>query len=130
MEYCLSVTRHYQYVSPPLLHAVRNLSLSPHIAGMPRNTELAGQLYHDWQSYGFDDVKMVNYTVLLSYPDLARPNLLEIRNKSGGVVYKSNTLMEPPLTPGEDDPNIVPMFSAYSGTGNATVRTVALIEQF
>jgi len=79
-------------------------------------------IYEQWKGYGiFDEVKLVNYSVLLSYPDPDKPNRLQLFNSSGGLVYQANTSMEPPLTPGENDSTVVPPFNAYSGNGNASV---------
>ena len=79
-------------------------------------------LYDQWKGYGdFDDVKLVNYSVLLSYPDPDQPNLLQLFNTSGGLVYQANTSMEPLRTPGENDSTVVPPFNAYSGDGNTSV---------
>ena len=79
-------------------------------------------------------MQLVNYTVLLSYPDPANPNVLQIRSGGGEVVFTANTSSEPPLTPGEDDPSVAAPFNAYSGVGNATGRLVyvnyARIEDF
>jgi len=79
-------------------------------------------IYEQWMGYGvFDEVKLVNYSVLLSYPDPDKPNLLQLFDISGDLVYQANTSMEPPLTPGENDSTVVPPFNAYSGNGNASV---------
>ena len=66
----------------------------------------------------------MNYTVLLTYPDPSAPNVVELMGADGTVVYSANTTMEPPLTPGEDDPTVAPPFNAYSGLGNATGKLV------
>ena len=100
----------------------RNLTAKPHIAGSGENKQLAEMIYEQWMGYGiFDEVKLVNYSVLLSYPDPDKPNCLQLFNSSGGLVYQANTSMEPPLTPGENSSTIVPPFNAYSGNGNASV---------
>ncbi len=93
----------------------------PHIAGGEQNAKLAFLLYQQWQAYGFDDVKLYNYSVLLSYPDKSNPNILQIRDPSGLVDYNAGIAEEPPLTSGENDSNVVPPFNAYSGVGNASV---------
>ena len=79
-------------------------------------------IYDQWNGYGvFDEVKLVNYSVLLSYPDPDKPNLLQLLDSAGGLVYQAHTSKESPLTPGENDSTVVPPFNAYSGDGNATV---------
>lgn len=69
-------------------------------------------------------MQLVNYTVLLSYPDSTNPTVLQIRSSGGEVVFSASTKMEPPLTPGEDDSSVAAPFNAYSGVGNATGRLV------
>ena len=76
-------------------------------------------LYQQWIGYGFDDVQMINYTVLLAYPDANNPSSLQVIGSDGSVVYTANTTQEHPLTPGEDDPTVAPPFNAYSGVGSA-----------
>lgn len=79
-------------------------------------------IYNEWQRYGFDSVDVFNYSVLLSYPNSSNPNVLNLRQGNGQLVYESHIAKEPPLTPGEDDPDVVPPFNAYSGSGNVTVK--------
>ena len=37
------------------------------------------------------------------------------------VIYTAHTEQEPPLTPGEDDSNVVPPYVAYSANGRVSV---------
>lgn len=76
----------------------------------------------EWSHYGFDSLELVNYTVLLSYPNASQPNTLTLRTVDGGLIYNSHIQQEQPLTPGEDSPYVVPPFNAYSGTGTVKVR--------
>ena len=78
-------------------------------------------IYKQWLTYKFDEVKLMNYTVYLSYPNQSNPNVLLIRDSSGKLLYNASTAQEPPLTPGEDNPNVARPFNAYSGVGNASV---------
>ncbi len=75
----------------------------------------------EWKGYGFDSVELVNYTVLLSYPNKTLPNTLRIIDSMGIVKYDSHIGQEPPLTPHEDDPDVASPFNAFSGSGNVTV---------
>lgn len=78
-------------------------------------------MHDEWQQYGFDSVELFNYSVLLSYPNASDPNSLTLKQSDGQLLYQSHIAQEPPLTPGEDDPDVAPPFNAYSGSGNVTV---------
>ena len=69
----------------------------------------------------FDKVELVNYSVLLSYPNTSNPNSLQLFDGKGQLLYNAHSKQEPPLTPGEDDPNVAPPFNAYCGSGKVTV---------
>eukprot|EP00731_Ephydatia_muelleri_P003672 Em0001g3672a len=103
---------------------LQNLTSLPHIAGSPQNKMLAQGIYTQWLAYGFDDVQLVNYSVLLSYPNTSNPNVLRLESSTGVIVYEAHTKGEVPLTPGENDSTVAMPFNAYSGTGNATGRLV------
>ena len=103
---------------------LQELTVLPHIAGSPQNMKLAQDLYTQWVNYGFDDVQLVNYSVLLSYPNTSNPNVLVLKNSMGNVIYDAHTAQETPLTPGENDSTVVMPFNAYSGSGNATGKLV------
>lgn len=103
---------------------LQELTVLPHIAGSPQNMKLALDLYTQWVNYGFDDVQLVNYSVLLSYPNTSNPNVLVLKNSTGNVIYDAHTAQETPLTPGEDDSTVAMPFNAYSGSGNAIGRLV------
>ena len=99
------------------------LTVDPHIAGSDKNDELAGDLVTRWNSYGFDSVQTYNYTVLLTFPNKSSLNVLNIvsSNNSSDVLFEANTTLEKPLAPGEDNPNVVPPYNAYSGIGTVNV---------
>ena len=81
---------------------------------------LAQYVYNEWMGYNFDNVNLVNYSVLLSYPNTSNPNVLQLKQGSE-VIYTANIDQEPPLTPGENDSKVAPPFNAYSGSGSASV---------
>ena len=101
----------------------RSLTVDPHIAGSDRNNELADDLVTQWNSYGFDSVKIYNYTVLLTFPNRSSLNVLNIvsSNDFDDVKFEANTTVEKPLVDGEDNPNVVPPYNAYSRIGAANV---------
>ncbi len=105
----------------------RYLTAKPHIAGKERNSELAQSLYEQWTHYGFDDVTLKNYTVLLDYVDRANYNVLELQDNQGSVLYKANTTQEKPLVEVENVPDIPPPFNAYSGVGQAKVSHTYIV---
>ena len=75
----------------------------------------------------FDKVELVNYSVLLSYPNTSNPNSLQLFDGKGQLLYNAHSKQEPPLTPGEDDPNVAPPFNAYSGNGTASVSDFCVL---
>ena len=101
----------------------RYLTVYPHITGSDRNDELADNLMTQWNSYGFDNVNMYNYTVLLTFPNKSSLNVLNIVSSDNfdDVLFKANTTKEKPLVDSEDNPNVVPPYNAYSGTGAVNV---------
>ncbi len=69
--------------------------------------------------------ELVNYSVLLSFPNnTSNPNMLQLLNAKNELLYNSHSKQEPPLTPGEDDPNVAPSFNAYSGSGKTSVSLI------
>ena len=104
----------------------RTLTAKPHIAGSEENHELAQLIYNQWIGFNFDNVQLVNYSVLLSYPNRSQPNVLKLMQDSEVIYSAENIDLEPPLTPGENDSNVVPPFNAYSGSGSASVSSLSV----
>ncbi|XP_046364744.2 N-acetylated-alpha-linked acidic dipeptidase 2-like [Haliotis rufescens] len=94
---------------------LKHLSSKPHVAGSKNNLDLGNWIKDKWMEWGFDDVKLTPYDVLLSFPDPSNPNVVRVLNDTGGVVYQS-PLKEANLT-GEDDPDALPPYNAYSPAG-------------
>eukprot|EP00731_Ephydatia_muelleri_P016309 Em0009g733a len=113
-----------QLLTTNIRNNLQNLTVLPHIAGSPQNMKLAQDIYTQWVNYGFDDVQLVNYSVLLSYPNTSNPNVLLLKNATGDTIYSAHTAQETPLTPGENDSTVAMPFNAYSGSGSATGRLV------
>ncbi|XP_068670290.1 putative N-acetylated-alpha-linked acidic dipeptidase isoform X1 [Montipora foliosa] len=65
---------------------LRYFSSKPHVGGSEREKVLADHIAEKWREYGFDDVEMPEYRVLLSLPQEDQPNKVEIVNK-GLVEY-------------------------------------------
>ena len=120
---CLLCVHHHL---PPTHTAHRILTQDPHIAGSETNIELAYFVAKQWRDLGFDKVELLNYTVLLQYPNNTNPNKFRLLDGSGKVFYDAPTAqLEPPLTADEKKPGVARPFNAYSGVGNARVRTAA-----
>ncbi|KAL5481832.1 hypothetical protein EMCRGX_G022084 [Ephydatia muelleri] len=113
-----------QLLTTNIRNNLQRLTILPHIAGSPQNMKLAQDIYTQWVNYGFDDVQLVNYSVLLSYPNTSNPNVLLLKNVTGDTIYSAHTAQETPLTPGENDSTVAMPFNAYSGSGSATGRLV------
>lgn len=64
----------------------REFSKQPHIAGSPRQRELADELASNWTAFGFDKVEKPQYQVLLSFPQPNKPNRVAIV-ENGAVIY-------------------------------------------
>ncbi|XP_031568869.1 aminopeptidase NAALADL1-like isoform X2 [Actinia tenebrosa] len=66
---------------------LRDFSESPHVAGSKKQLELAQRISELWKSYGFDEVEMPEYSVLLSRPQQDKPNTVSLI-EDGKVVHK------------------------------------------
>lgn len=69
-----------------MLLACRFFSQKPHLAGSERQRELANVLAQKWREYGFDDVELPSYKVLLSYPMEDNPNVISVVADNGTIV--------------------------------------------
>lgn len=68
----LPISRFHIYLS------TRYFTVEPHIAGSLRQYELAVHISNKWKEYGFDEVEMPEYRVLLSLPREDQPNNVEV----------------------------------------------------
>ncbi|XP_071506201.1 N-acetylated-alpha-linked acidic dipeptidase 2-like [Diadema antillarum] len=94
---------------------LRDLTSRPHMAGTAAEKENAEKLVEQWRSYGFDSVRLLDYKVLLAYPDKDNPNKVMITEN--GEVNFTTALQEEILRPEDDHPDVVPPFNAYSAKG-------------
>ena len=69
-----------------MLLFLRLYSQKPHLAGTERQHELANLLAQKLREYGFDDVELPSYKVLLSYPIEDDPNIISIVAENGKIV--------------------------------------------
>ncbi|XP_022090537.1 glutamate carboxypeptidase 2-like [Acanthaster planci] len=94
---------------------LRYFTKVPHIAGSPAERSNAEYMRDTWEEQGLDSARLVPYDVLLSYPDDNIPNKVSILD-DGNEIFHSR-LEEAMLRPGDDHPDVVPPFNAYSYQG-------------
>ncbi|XP_035665201.1 N-acetylated-alpha-linked acidic dipeptidase 2-like [Branchiostoma floridae] len=100
---------------------LRQLSQKPHMAGTPPDLEMAELLRRNWLENGLDEVRLVPYDVLLSYPPLGRegPNntAVTVDGADPARQYEDTRTLhiEPEY---QDDPDAVQFFNAYSPAGH------------
>ncbi|ROT78135.1 hypothetical protein C7M84_003149 [Penaeus vannamei] len=99
---------------------LRHLTSRPHLGGTETEWENAQWVADTWRAQGLDDVHLVPYDVLLSYPKNDTPNLVRILNSAGEEVWASHGWQKPIHAPEESSPEILPNFNAYSAPGNIT----------
>ncbi|XP_038076194.1 N-acetylated-alpha-linked acidic dipeptidase 2-like isoform X2 [Patiria miniata] len=94
---------------------LRYFTKVPHIAGSPAERSNAEYIRDKWIEQGLDSAKLVPYDVLLSYPNDTIRNKVSIL-EDGNEIFHSR-LEEAVLRPGDDHPDVVPPFNAYSYQG-------------
>ena len=70
----------------------RYFTKEPHVAGSPRNNELARHIARKWRSYGFDEVEIAKYDMLLSVPSENQRSKVEILDDSGDVKFRTQAM--------------------------------------
>ncbi len=98
---------------------LQRLTEKPHMAGTPENYELALYVRDKFKEFGLEEVELVEYSVLLSYPR-------EIRVEMVAPESFEASLREEVLVPGEDrrDEDVSVGFHAYSASGDVTAELV------
>ena len=92
----------------------------PHLAGTAQDFEQAEWLRQNFEDFGLDQAVVVPYDVLLSYPDMNRPNKIYLMNNTEAIVTTKGT-QDPLYAEEEFSPLVAPNFNAYSGTGTVEV---------
>ncbi|NWR70433.1 FOLH1 carboxypeptidase, partial [Centropus unirufus] len=95
---------------------LHNFTQLPHLAGTKENLHLAQQIQAEWREFGLDNVQLVHYDVLLSYPDATKPNYISIIDEHGNEIFNTS-LSEPPPPGYEAVRDVVPPYSAFSAQG-------------
>jgi N-acetylated-alpha-linked acidic dipeptidase len=97
----------------------RVMTSAPHHAGTPSNAEFADYYAGLLRDFGFDEVIMNRYEVLLPRPKIREVTLL------GPEKYELK-LAEPPLAvdPDTESPDVLPTYNAYAADGDVTGEVV------
>lgn len=110
----------------PLLEAIEDdaleehiqfLAAEPHVAGSTREERTLARYVADrFVEYGFDDVRLAPYHVLLSYPNASEPNSVQLVNSTTGDVTFEALVREGAVDGLDTD--IGPAFLAFSPPGD------------
>ncbi|KAH7959527.1 hypothetical protein HPB49_011641 [Dermacentor silvarum] len=93
------------------------LAKEPHVAGSPREEQVLAQYVAErLTEYGFDEVQLQPYHVLLSYPNASDPNSVQLLNGTTGEVLLDAAAQEKSVEGVDTD--IGPAFHAYSPPGD------------
>lgn len=109
-----------QSVSVENLETVmREFSSRPHIAGSPRQLDLANKLVERWTEFGFDKVEKPEYRVLLSYPQPSQPNRVTLI-EDGRAIYNITGKIK--ISPGPDRTETFDHYPYLAYAHNGTVE--------
>ncbi|XP_068739354.1 putative N-acetylated-alpha-linked acidic dipeptidase [Montipora capricornis] len=111
-----------------LRNNLRYFSEQIHLAGKQRSQRLADYLASKWEEYGFDEVEMPKYKVLLSYPMEDKPNMISILNGNGTTVKNITQQLEVTSGPGTNNRTLFTPYTAYSMNGTATGKLIYINE--
>jgi N-acetylated-alpha-linked acidic dipeptidase len=107
-------------VSPEKIdNTLKYLTSIPHVAASPRNNELAEFVRDEWQKFGVEDVHLVPYDVLLSFPEKIQVELLSPKKKQ--LTLREKSFKEDPDTERTD---VGIPYNAYSRSGDVTAPLV------
>ncbi|XP_041879959.1 N-acetylated-alpha-linked acidic dipeptidase 2-like isoform X5 [Corvus kubaryi] len=95
---------------------LRAFTKLPHLAGTEENLLLAKKIQGQWKEFGLDSAELVNYDVLLSYPNEKQPNYISVIDDQGNEVFNTS-LFEPPPQGYENVTDILPPYNAFSAQG-------------
>lgn len=91
----------------------------PHVASSPRNNQLAEFVLEEWKKWGLDDVHLVPYDVLLSFPEKIEIELLSPQRYT--LKLREQSYDEDPDTSRQD---VGLPYNAYSRSGDITASLV------
>ncbi|KAG0725840.1 N-acetylated-alpha-linked acidic dipeptidase 2 [Chionoecetes opilio] len=99
---------------------LRHLTLHPHLGGTEGEWQTAHWVADTWRQQGMDEVHLVPYEVLLSYPSTSMPNKVRLLDGSAREVWASAIKQKPLYAPEEFDPDLPFTFNGYAAAGNVT----------
>ncbi|XP_057377944.1 N-acetylated-alpha-linked acidic dipeptidase 2-like [Daphnia carinata] len=99
---------------------LKHLRSVPHLAGTAEDSQQAEWLRDQFLEFGLDQATVVPYHVLLSYPDMEKPNKVYLIDSNGVANFTSSGKQMPLYSPEENSTLVAPNFNAYSGTGTVT----------
>ncbi|MGH9916264.1 MAG: PA domain-containing protein, partial [Pyrinomonadaceae bacterium] len=98
---------------------LRYITSKPHIAGSPQDYQVAVYIRDQLRKYGWN-AELKEYQVLLAYPK--SETVIEILTpRRTRLKIREEALSEDKTS---SDPNVVPLFNAYSATGDVTAPIV------
>nr|XP_045588932.1 glutamate carboxypeptidase 2-like [Procambarus clarkii] len=100
--------------------SLRHLTLEPHLGGTEGELGVARWVAQTWQRQGLDQVHLVPYQTLLSYPDPLTPNLVRIVDGEGNTAWVSAAKQKSLYAPEEASPELPFTFLGYAPRGNVT----------
>jgi len=98
---------------------LKYLTSVPHLAASSRNNELAEYVLEEWKKFGLEDVHLVPYDVLLSFPEKISVELISPHHHK--LSLKENRYPEDPDTQRTD---VGIPYNAYSRSGDITAPVV------
>jgi len=102
---------------------LQELSREPHIAAARRDRELVKWMKESWEEAGVETVSLATYDILLSYPNLDKPNKIHLLDEKGQVQFTSRH-QEEVLRPEDAHDEFIHAFNAYSPPGDVTGELV------
>ncbi|XP_068200575.1 putative N-acetylated-alpha-linked acidic dipeptidase [Palaemon carinicauda] len=121
----------------PVAHAVKNeevlssiqwmmeITRKPSLGGTEGERELARWIEGRWKEQGLDEVHLVPYEVLLSYPSPDVPNLVRIVDSlEDKAVWESASKQKPLYAEEEALAELTFTFNGYASSGNVTGEIV------
>jgi len=93
---------------------LRHLTSTPHIAGSPEGKKQGEWIAGKFKEFGFDQVEMKKYKVLLSYP--TEPGEVKVLDDKGDEDFSFKSV-EKAYNKYENDSRALPPFIAYSQSG-------------
>ncbi|XP_068200487.1 putative N-acetylated-alpha-linked acidic dipeptidase [Palaemon carinicauda] len=97
---------------------LRQLSSKSTGDGTDSEWEKAVWVQETWEEQGMDEVHLVPYNVLLSYPKRDTPNVVRLINPNGQVAWSAQGWIKPLYTRKEFSPDAFKDFNAYLASGD------------